>query len=276
MLGRAILNYIRHESANQAGHVAFSAILALFPFLLLLSAAANLLGESGSVSGLIRTASYYWPPAVADAFRPAAEQVLSAHGRIGLTVGLLGTLWASSSGVLAIRIALNRAYGVSHGLPFWQARLKVLGFTILGSVALILVFSSVVILPYLRHWLSEAAGGGELAAWLWIGVRYGLAFLVLVVVYALAYLWLPDRSERLRQVLPGAAFGAAMWIAAALLLSYSLRIAGKLELVYGSFAGVVALLVFLYASAATLILGAEVNAVLEQDASPRPRREGSG
>jgi len=67
-------------------------------------------------------------------------------------------------------------------------------------------------------------------------------------------------------VVPGAVVGASLWVGAAATLSYTLRTAGKLALVYGSFAGVVATLVFLYISAATLIFGAEVNAVLHEPA----------
>jgi membrane protein len=63
-------------------------------------------------------------------------------------------------------------------------------------------------------------------------------------------------------VLPGALVGASMWLTAAAILSYTLRSAGKLALVYGGFAGLVATLVFLYVSAVTLIFGAEINAVL--------------
>src|SRR4030095_4891543 len=90
------------------------------------------------------------------------------------------------------------------------------------------------------------------------------AFLVLVVLYALQYGWLPDIPQRLYTVLPGAFVGAALWVVAAATLSYTFRTAGKLALLYGSFAGVVATLVFLYISATTLIFGAEINAVLRE------------
>ena len=97
-----------------------------------------------------------------------------------------------------------------------------------------------------------------------------MALTVLTVLYALMYGWLPDIAQRLRTVIPGAVIGAALWVAAAATLSYTLRNAGKLTLVYGSFAGVVATLVFLYISATTLIFGAEVNAVLREKALPPP------
>lgn len=100
--------------------------------------------------------------------------------------------------------------------------------------------------------------------WLHNGVRYVSAFLVLVVLYALLYGWLPDMRQRLYTVVPDAVVGAALWIAAAAALSYTLRTAGKLALFYGSFAGAIATLVFLYISATALIFGAEINGVLRE------------
>ncbi len=87
---------------------------------------------------------------------------------------------------------------------------------------------------------------------------------MLIVTYAILYGWLPDLRQRLRTVLPGALCGALLWLGAAAILSYTLRSAGKLQLVYGSFTGLVATLVFLYISAVTLIFGAEINGVLHQ------------
>ena len=96
----------------------------------------------------------------------------------------------------------------------------------------------------------------------------GLAFVVLFSLYALFYGWLPDIPQRLRTVLPGALVGATMWLIAAGILSYTLRSATRLSVVYGSFAGTVATLVFLYASAVTLIFGAEINGILRERRPP--------
>jgi membrane protein len=259
---KAAVNYIRHQSANQAGSVAFSSVLAMFPLLLFLSAAASFVGEPGTAAALAGRVVEYTPPVVADALRPVIEQVLGERSRTLLTIGMLATLWAASSGAQAVRTALNKAYGVEQGLAFWQARIKVTIFTVIGTIAAVLVFSSVVILPYAWALLESVIGIGAESWWLRTGVRYGLAFVVLVLTYALLYGWLPDIPQRLRTVLPGAVFGALMWLGAAAILSYTLRSAGKLEVVYGGFTGLVATLVFLYLSAVTLIFGAEINGVL--------------
>ena len=265
----AIRNYILHQSANQAGSLAFSSVLAMFPLLLLLSAAAGYVGEPGDVAALVNRVMAYAPQVVRDAVQPVIDEVLAPPNQALLTIGLLTTLWTSSSGLQAVRSALNRAYGIERGLPFWKARIKVTLFTVIVGVGVMAVFSSVIVLPYVWRFLETHVGMARDAFWLRNSVRYGSAFVTLFPLYALMYGWLPDVRQRLHTVLPGACVGAVFWVGAAATLSYTLGSVGKLALLYGSFAGVVATLVFLYISATTLIFGAEVNGVI------RARREAS-
>jgi membrane protein len=258
----AVQNYIRHQSANQAGSVAFSSVLAMFPLLLFVAAAAGFAGRPGAAAELASRVMEYMPPAVRDALQPVVDDVLGQRNRALFAIGMVATIWTASSGAQAVRTALNKAYGLTQGLPFWKARIKVTLFTVIGTFGTILVFSSVVVLPYAWTLLEKTVNAGADGVWLRTGVRYGLAFVVLAILYAILYGWLPDIPQRLRTVLPGALVGASMWLTAAAILSYTLRSAGKLALVYGGFAGVVATLVFLYVSAVTLIFGAEINAVL--------------
>ncbi|MDM0045890.1 YihY/virulence factor BrkB family protein [Variovorax dokdonensis] len=264
VIARAIRNYILHQSANQAGSMAFSSVLAMFPLLILLSAGAAYIGEPGDAAALVSRVLSYAPQLVSDAMRPVIEQVMAQRNQALLAIGFVATLWTASSGMQSVRTALNRSYGIQRGLSFWKARLKVTLFTVVVGGAVIVTFSSVIIMPYVWKLLETQVGVGQDVIWARNSVRYGSAFLVLTVLYALLYAWLPDIRQRVRTVLPGALVGAAMWVALAATLSYTLRSAGNLALFYGSFAGVVATLVFLYLSASTLIYGAEVNAVLHE------------
>lgn len=267
----AIRNYILHQSANQAGSLAFSSVLAMFPLLILLSAAAGFFGQPGEAAALAERVVGYAPQVVRDAMQPVIRQVLAQRNEALLTVGLVVTLWTGSSGMQAIRSALNRSYGIARGMPFWKARIKVTVFTVIVGLGMLLVFSSVIIMPRIWQFVVSSVTEGQEVVWLYDSVRYGAAYVTLVLLYALLYGWLPDIPQRLGTVLPGAFVGAALWVAAAASLSYTLLTAGKLVLIYGSFAGVVATLVFLYVSATTLIFGAEINAVLrERNLPPVP------
>ncbi len=263
---RAVQGYIAHQSANQAGSVAFSSVLAMFPLLILVSAAAAFIGQPGDAAVLAGRVIGYAPPIVRDALLPVVDQVLGQRSQALVAIGGIVTLWTASSGMQAVRTALNKAYDVDRGLSFWRARVKVTLFTVVVGGGIMLAFSSIVIMPTIWQVLEQTAGVAADSRWLRDGIRYGLAYAVLSGLYAILYGWLPDISQRLRTVVPGALLGAALWVAAAALLSYGWQSAGKLHLVYGAFAGLVATLVFLYMSAATLIFGAEVNAVLRESA----------
>lgn len=267
----AIRNYVLHQSGNLAGSLAFSAVLAMFPLLILLSAAAGYAGQPGDAAALVDRVMGYAPRLVRELMQPVIQQVLAQRNQALLTVGVVATVWTASSGMQAIRAALNRAYGIERGLSFWRARIKVTLFTVIAGTGVLAAFSSVVVMPYVWQFLSQGGVGPETLL-LYQGARYGLAFLVLVGLYALLYGWLPDIPQRIYTVMPGAAVGAALWVVAATFLSYALRTAGKLALLYGSFAGVVATLVFLYISAATLIFGAEINGVLRGTGAARDPR----
>lgn len=273
VLVRAVRNYILHQSANQAGSLAFSSVLAMFPLLILLSASAGYIGKPGDAAQLVSRVMEYAPQLVREVMQPVIDQVLSQRNQALLAIGVVVTLWTASSGMQAIRSALNRAYGIERGLAFWKARIKVTLFTVIVGSAILVAFSSVVILPYVWQVLADNVGEGPDVHWIRHAVRYALAYLVLVALYALMYGWLPDIRQRLYTVLPGALVGAAMWVGAAAALSYTLRTAGKLALLYGSFAGVVATLVFLYISATTLIFGAEINGVLRNRLEERKKEE---
>jgi len=262
----AVRNYVLHQSANQAGSLAFSSVLAMFPLLLLLSAAAAYIGQPGDAAALATRVLEYAPQLVRDAMQPVVDQVLAQRNQALLAIGVVATVWTASSGIQAVRSALNRAYGIQRGLPFWKARIKSTLFTLVVGGAVLVAFSSVIVMPYVWQLFERSLGHGPDVIWLRDGVRYGAAFGALAVLYALIYAWLPDTRQRLSTVLPGALIGAGLWVAGAATLSYTLRGAGKLALVYGSFAGVVATLVFLYISATTLIFGAEVNAAVRDHA----------
>jgi membrane protein len=261
---RAARNYVMHQSANQAGSVAFSWLLSMFPLLLLLSAAASFAGRPGDAAELVLRVVSYAPALVRDALQPSIDQVLRHRNQALLALGLVATVWTASSGMQAVRTALNRAYGVERGLSFWKARVKVTLLTVVMGVGMLFAFGSVVVMPYVWELVNRNAPDRETLIWLHHNVRYGAAFAVLSVLYGVLYAWLPDLGRRARPVVPGAVAGALLWVAAAVLLSVTLRSAGKLVLVYGSLAGMVATMVFLYISAATLIFGAEVNGALSQ------------
>ena len=89
-------------------------------------------GDAAALAGQVVS---YAPPVVQDALQPVVDQVLSQRNQALLAIGVLVTVWTASSGVQAIRTALNKAYGIERGLSFWKARIKVTLFTVVGGAA---------------------------------------------------------------------------------------------------------------------------------------------
>jgi membrane protein len=260
----AVRNYVMHQSANQAGSVAFSWLLSLFPLVLLLSAAAGYIGRPGDAAALVLRVISYTPPLVYEVLAPAIDRVLGQRNQALLATGVFVTVWTASSGMQAVRTALNRAYDIERGLSFWKARIKVTLLTVVVGAGVLTAFGSIVVMPSIWAALDRSGADRETLFLLRGGVRYATAFACLFVLYGILYAWLPDARTRSRAIFPGAATGALLWVAAAALLSYTLRSAGNLMLVYGGMAGIVAMMVFFYVSAATLIFGAELNGVWRQ------------
>src|SRR5689334_1442560 len=138
LLWQAMRNYITHQSGNQAGSVAFSVVLAMFPLVILLSAGAAFIGQPGDAAALVLRVLGFAPPVVRDALQPAVQQVMGQRNQALVALGFFVTVWAASSGMQSIRTALNRAYGITRGAAFWKARLKVTVFTIVAGAAVIL------------------------------------------------------------------------------------------------------------------------------------------
>ena len=220
---RAARNYVLHQSANQAGSVAFSWLLSMFPLVLLLSAAAAYVGRPGDAAELVMRVVSYAPALVRNALEPSIGQVLGQRSQALVALGLFATVWTASSGMQAVRTALNRAYGIERGLPFWKARIKVTLLTIAVGFGMLIAFGSVVVMPYVWELLNRNAPDRQTLIWLHGGVRHGSAFVFLSLLYGVLYAWLPDLGRRSRPIVPGAVIGALLWVVAAIALSDTWR-----------------------------------------------------
>lgn len=175
-------------------------------------------------------------------------------------VGIAGALWAASSGIAHLMVAVNQAYGEKHTRKFAKQRLIALAMT-LGAIVLVgLAVLGVVVVP---AWV----GGSSLpvavrltidaVSWLAVGA-------VFLVGLAVLYRYAPERDEpKWRWVSVGSVIGLVMWLAATLALRVYTASFGSYNQTYGALAGVVLLLLWLYVSALSVLVAAEINAEVE-------------
>jgi membrane protein len=245
---------------ENAGYIAFTGLLALFPFLIFLAALAGFLGETEAADTFVRNMFEFVPDDVAETLRPAISEVLSARRGGLLTFGILITIWLSSNGIEALRTGLNRAYGVGEWRPIWWRRLQAILFVIVGAFALFLVSLSVLLGPVVWVVLGAVAYLHISESTWALALRTLVAVTVLFGALLLLHRYLPNSRQRLRDILPGVVVTVALWIVGALLFSLYLGTLADYSVTYGSLGGVIITLVFFYLIGLIFLYGAELNA----------------
>jgi len=250
-----------------ASHIALSGLMALFPFLLVLTAmAAGVFGSQNLAEEAARLLLEVWPKEVADAIALDIQGVLlTARGDV-FTVGAALSIFFASSGVESVRVGLNRAYGIAEMRPWWLLRLESIAYVLVGAVAL-LAFSFLVLLAPLI-WGTAVRLVPEISplGWSVTFVRMAVAAVVLVVTLVIVHLWLPAGRRRLREVWPGIVATLILWLAGGeIFASYLAKFAFTYTIYYAGLASVMITLVFLYLTASIFIYGGELNTAIAQD-----------
>lgn len=256
----------RSDLTNVAGAVTFSAILALFPFLLFVVSLAALVIDPEEAEILVDSLRRVAPAAVTDILSERIQALARGGSPALLTASAIGSVWVASGGVVALMNALDTVYGVCDSRPFWKRRGLAVLLT-LGGATLWIVASAVAIATPA---LASAIGGplGTIILWL----RIPLAALLLIVVVAALYDLLPDVEQEFRFFTPGSVLAVLAWIAVSLGFSAYVSNFGRYDATYGTLGGVIVLLVWMWISAIVVLFGGALNAVLERRSETGKRR----
>lgn len=268
---RAGWRLIMHdEGLELSGYIAFTAFFSLFPFLIFLAALASFLGNRETADDFIGAMFNLMPDDVAGTLAPAVREVLGTREGGLLTVGILTTLWFASNGIEALRVGLNRAYGVTEGRPIWWRRLQSIGFVIAGGIVIFFLSLAVILGPLVWRVLGPAIHDLLETRLAFITARYLMAVVMLLGGLLLLHHWLPNARQAFTRVLPGVGVTAALWLLGASVFSWYIGNLADYAAFYGSLGGVAITLMFFYISAIIFIFGAEVNAVWRERAGRRP------
>jgi membrane protein len=256
-----------------AGNLAYTAILALFPFFIVIAAMLQALGEGGQSEATIRAFLSTTPPVVARVLEPVALNVIEARSGWLLWAGGLVGLWTVSSLVETIRDILRRAYGTRPTAAFWRYRLF--------STALILA-AVVMLLLSLFAQVAISAAQEVIAAWFpafeaWLGTlttsRLIPASMLYLSIYSLFLSLTPSNyRSRIYPKWPGALLVTVWWVAITVALPGVLKSFFSYDLTYGSLAGVMIVLFFFWLVGLGMVMGAELNAALAETPEERQAR----
>ena len=246
-----------------ASYIGLTLLTSLFPFLIFVAALAGFVGSADLAKEAARLVFAEWPDVVARPIASEVESVLTAPRGGLLTLGAVLASYFASSAIEALRVELNRAYGLVELRPWWLLRLQSLGLVLIGSIALLALAFLVVLGPLILGTLEKFAPGLAPAHELLTFARLGIAATMLATSLFLAHLILPAHRPRLIDLVPGVAltFVASIAFGEAFGAYLSQFVRNYISM-YAGLASVMIALVYLYWVAMLFVFGGELNAAI--------------
>ncbi|HKS39300.1 MAG TPA: YihY/virulence factor BrkB family protein [Blastocatellia bacterium] len=245
-----------------AAELAYYFLLALFPMLIFLTSLVGFLPglQANILSALAKVAP-------ADAMKLVEDtlaDVISHRSGGLLSFGVLGTLWAASSGVESLMGTLNVAYEAKEKRSFWKVRLVAIILT--ASLALLVIGGAAFVMfgHKLSDWLSELLGFGTAFTIIGSIVGYIIGMTLLFLGIQLLYYFGPDVKQEWKWITPGAVFAVVAILVGSFLFSLYLRVAPSNSATYGSLGAVITLMLWLYLIGLAFLVGGEINSEIEK------------
>ncbi|HEY0797098.1 MAG TPA: YihY/virulence factor BrkB family protein [Acidisarcina sp.] len=269
------------DAFGRAAQLAYYFFFAMFPGLMFISAILGFLARPGSnlAGSMMDYLGRVLPQSASQLVGATLTQTVHASSAGKLSIGILLALWSATCGMTGAQDGLNSVYKVEEGRPIWKSRAIALALTVLVSL---LSMAALTVLFYGSQ-LAELINAHFFAARaLLLAMKVGmwlLALFLLSLVFAVTYYWAPDvKQATWHWITPGAAVGVLGWIAGSIGLKVYLHFFNSYSVMYGSLGAVIILLTWFYLTGLVLLMGAEINAVLEAVAAeqghPDAKRQG--
>lgn len=259
-----------------AAGVAFKALLALFPTMMAAITIWGLVASEQEITEQLSGFTEALPDEAATLLEDQMSQV-AAGGTgalsVALAISILLALWSASSGVAGLIEGCNAAYNEVDERGFVKKRGLALLFTLGAIVFLLLTLGLIVVLPG----ILGAVGLGSAASLAIRIAQWPVLALLVMGAFSVVYKYGPDRhTPRFRWVSPGAAIATLLWLIGSALFTIYVENFGTFGETYGTFAGVIILMLWLLLSSFVILLGAEINAELEQESTEDTTVDGIG
>jgi membrane protein len=259
----AFLHFVERDGFAIASHIALSTLMSLFPFLIVVTALAGLIGSESLADEAGRLLLDAWPPEVAEPIAGEIRRVATTPRGGTLTFGALFAVYFASSGLESLRIGLNRAYEAEETRSWWLLRLESILYVIGSAVALLALSVLVVLGPLITDAAARYLDWFEPFESMVTLARYGLATLILALTLFAIHAWLPAGRRRFRDIAPGVLATLLLWlVAGAAFGRYLAAFSDRYALTYAGLASAMIALVFLYFSGVIFIYGGELNAAI--------------
>ncbi|MFJ4045341.1 YihY/virulence factor BrkB family protein [Microbacterium sp. NPDC089987] len=264
---RVARGFFRTYCPDAAAGLTFYAILAMFPALIAAFSVIGVFGEKrGAADAVLDLLREVAPEDTVKVLQQPLEQVASTAGAGWVIVlALVFALWSVARYVTTLGRAMNSIYGVPEGRMFWKAKPTHLIVTFAVFV-LVTIASVLAALSWpLAQALGESIGAGEVALTIWRIVRWPAVALVVCLIVAILYYFAPNVAHpRFRLMSVGALVAIGAFALASVGFGFYVSHLADYDRVYGSFAGVVIFLLWLWIANISLLVGALFDAELER------------
>jgi membrane protein len=255
------------QCTDLAAALTYYSVLALFPAMIALLSLVGLVSDGQkTVDTLLQILSDIGATSAANTLRPTLEDLARSQGAgLALILGLATALWSASGYVTAFGRAMNRIYEVGEGRPFWKLRPVMLVLTAVTVVLTAVVAVGLVVSGSAAKAVGNAVGLGDAAVTVWNIAKWPVLLGVVVLIVALLYYATPNvKQPKFRWMSVGAFVAIVVWVLASAAFGFYVANFASYNKTYGSLAGVVVFLLWLWLTNLALLFGAELDAELER------------
>jgi membrane protein len=258
-----VKKYLQDDMPTYAAALAFQGLLSLFPFVLFLISLLGFLRLDNFFAWLQRTATALVPADASGLVNQIVAE-LQQQQRGLLSFGAVFALWAASTGVRRMMNAMNVAYDVPEARPALKRYSLSVLYTLGLAAMLILAAVLLALGPRAVGWIAGQVGLHDVFVTLWTWLRWPVAVALLTLAIAVIYNVAPNVDHSFKFVTPGVLVAVGVWVAASAGFGYYVSHFTDYDATYGSIGAVIILLMYFYISAAVLLFGAEMNAIIER------------
>jgi membrane protein len=279
VLKRTVREFREDNLTDWAAVLTYYSILSVFPALIAFVSIVALVGQHPqTTNAILQIIDDIGPSSAVDTFKGPVEAVMSNKGGAGiaLVVALVVALWSASSYVGAFTRASNQIYEVEEGRRFWKLRPLQMLVTLVMLLLLAIVGIALVATGPLAEAIGNQIGLGSAAVMAWDIAKWPVLLAMVMLIFTVLYYAAPNvRQPGFRWVTPGGVLAVVLWIVASAGFAFYVANFGSYNKAYGSLAGVVVFLIWMWISNMAVLLGAELNAELEREREITAGREGA-
>ena len=261
---------------NGAAALGFYLTLAVFPALIFLLSLLPYLPIRYLDDAIMELLASALPQAAADLLEETVRRIVSERQGGLLSFGFLGMLWAASTGMVAVMHQLNNTYNVKEARPFLKARATAILLTLLFGTVVVGTFALIVLGGVVQAWLAGFVGFNPILLTSFALLRWVIILVALLFGIALVYHFAPNAEQPLKWITPGSVFAVVGILAASLAFRLYIEHFANYEATYGAIGAVIMLMLWFFVVSLVLLLGSEINVVIEHCRSEDGQSEKGG